>query len=67
MKRGEKKLDSFLRERGSDILIRWDVGCTSGIMVKGWYERRTFSGGQPAPANWTQALPNLTMNIVINL
>jgi len=62
---GVKTLDSYLRSFGPTCLIRWDVGMRSRIMIKGWYERRTFSGGPSTEL--TQNLPNLTMNIAITL
>ena len=64
---GVKTPDSFIRSFGPTCLIVWEVGLHSRIMFKGWYERRTFSGSQTQAAELTQALPNLTMNIAINL
>jgi hypothetical protein len=63
---GVKKLDSFIESLGPTCLILWDVGVHSRVMFKGWYERRTFSGSQTS-SELTRALPNLTMNISINL
>ena len=64
---GVKSFDSLIQSLGPTCLILWDVGVHSRIMFKGWYERRSFSGGQAQSAGLTQTLPNLTMNIFLNL
>lgn len=64
---GVKTPDSFIRSFGPTCFILWDIGTHSRLMFNGWYERRTFSGSQTQPGESSQALPNLNMNITINL
>jgi hypothetical protein len=64
---GVKTPDSFIRSFGPTCFILWDIGTHSRLNFNGWYERRTFSGSQTQPGESSQALPNLSMNITINL
>jgi len=64
---GVKTPDSFIRSFGPTCFILWDIGTHSRLNFNGWYERRTFSGSQTQPRESSQALPNLSMNITINL
>lgn len=63
---GVKTPDAFIRSFGPSCSILWDIGAHSRLTFNGWYERRTFSG-QTLPGESTQTLPNLYMNIAINL
>jgi hypothetical protein len=64
---GVKTPDSFIQSFGPTCFILWDIGTHSRLNFNGWYERRTFSGSQTQPGESSQALPNLSMNITINL
>jgi hypothetical protein len=64
---GVKMLDLFIRSFGPTCLIRWDIGVFSKLAFEGWYEQRTFAGSQMQQVASSQSLPNLSMNITINL
>lgn len=64
---GIKTMDLFVRSFGPTCLVFWNIGPFSTLIVKGWYERRTLSGGQTQQAEATQFFPNVSMNITINL
>jgi hypothetical protein len=64
---GVKALDAYLRSVGPTCLILWDIGSYSRLTFKGWYERRTFTGSQGQSQQLSQSLPNMSMNIIINL
>ncbi|MBM2840466.1 MAG: hypothetical protein HW412_994 [Bacteroidetes bacterium] len=64
---GVKTLDAYVRSVGPTCLIDWKIGSYSRLTFKGWYERRTFTGGQGQSQQVSQSLPNMSMNILINL
>jgi hypothetical protein len=64
---GVKALDSFVRSIGPTCLVFWEASRFSSLMVRGWYEQRTFSGSQTQQAETTESFPNVSMNITINL
>ena len=64
---GVKTPDSSIRSFGPTCLILWDVGEYSRVAFSGWFERRTFSSSQSQPTETKQSLPNMSMNITINL
>lgn len=64
---GVKKRDLSIRSIGPACHIQWGIGPSSTLLLKGWYERRTISGGQTQPTGSSQTFPNLSMNIFINL
>lgn len=64
---GVKTLDAYIRSVGPTCLILWDIGLYSRLTFKGWLERRTFTGNQTQAQGSSRSLPNLSMNIIINL
>jgi hypothetical protein len=64
---GTKTLDSFFRSFGPTCLIVWDIGTFSRLSFKGWYERRTFTGNRTQGLASSQSLPNMSMDVIINL
>ncbi len=55
-----KQLVSFLRSVGPTCLILWEIGPHSQFSFRGWYEKRTLTGG----FSWLQ--PSMTLNILLN-
>ncbi len=55
-----KRLVSFLRSVGPTCLILWEFGPHSQVSFRGWYERRTLTGG----FSWLQ--PSMTLDILVN-
>jgi hypothetical protein len=64
---GVKTPDTFIRSFGPTCFILLDMGAHSRLTFNGWYERRTFSGSLTQPTESSQTLPNLSMNITVNL
>ncbi len=64
---GFKSLDTYIRSIGPTCMISWDIAQYSRVTFKGWYEQRTFRGSQEPGQESHQSLPNLSMNINLNL
>jgi hypothetical protein len=64
---GLKTLDMTIRSLGPSCSIRWDIGTHSRLVLAGWYEKRRITSTQTPANNSVQTLPNLTMNVTVNL
>jgi hypothetical protein len=64
---GIKTPDMTIRSLGPSCSIRWDIGMHSRVVLAGWYETRRITSTQTPSNNSVQTLPNLTMNVSVNL
>ncbi len=59
-KDAQKSLDTFFSSVGPTCLIRWDIGSTSRLLFRGWYERRKQSDGT------IRSLASMTMHLYVH-